>query len=114
MQRIRTLQRLHIQIGDIALPIRQLHAHLELLVEHEVVLPEAARAVVHAQHALLHLHLVGRAAPGHGVVFALLAAGPRDGDAAFAEGEAGAWACGLADAVLVRGGGGAAGRGATG
>jgi len=90
MQRIRPIQRLHIQIRNIALAVRQLHPDLEVLVEHHVVFPQPARAVVHAQHALLHLHFVRCAAPGHGVVFALLAPGACDGNAAFAEGQAGA------------------------
>ena len=88
-QRLGALQRLDIEIRNVALAIGQLHANFELLVEHHIVLPQTAGAVVHAQDALLHLHLVCRAAPGHGVVLALLAPGARDCHAAFGKGQAG-------------------------
>ena len=87
MQRLRALHRLHIEIGNIALAVWQLHTDLELGIEHHVIFPKAASPIVHAQNALLHLHLVGRAPPGYRVVFALLAPGTCDSDAAFGEGE---------------------------
>lgn len=88
MERVGTVERLHIQVGDIGLAIRQLHAYLELLVQHHVVFPQSALSIVYTQDTLLHLHLVGSAAPRDGVVFALLASGAGDGHTAFRKGEA--------------------------
>jgi hypothetical protein len=90
MQRLRPLTRLHIQIGNIALPISQLDSNFKLLVQHHIVFPQSSLAIIHTQDALLHLHLVGRAAPGYGIVLALLAPGAGDCDTAFGEGETGA------------------------
>lgn len=63
------------------------------VVEHHVVLPQAARAVEDAEHALLHVHVLGRGAPGERVVPLALGAfherrGAREGDAVFGVGEA--------------------------
>jgi hypothetical protein len=67
------------------------------LIEHHIVFPQPPLAVIYAQDAFLHLHLVGSAAPGYWVVLALLASGAGDGYAAFRESEAGA-RTGLLDA----------------
>jgi len=71
---IGALHDLHVKVGNVALAIRQRHAYFELGVEHHVIFPKTALSVVDAEDAFPHLHLVGRAAPADGVVFALLAA----------------------------------------
>ena len=68
-------------------------ADLVRVVEHHVVLPQAARAIEDAEHALLHVHVLGRGAPGERVVPLALGAfherrGAREGDAVFGVGEA--------------------------
>jgi len=88
MQGICAVEGLHVQICDVRLAVRQLHAHFKLLIEHHVVFPQPSLAVVYAQDALLHLHLVGCATPGYGVVLALLASRAGDGYASFGEGKA--------------------------
>ena len=89
VQSLGPLHRLYIQVRNIALAIRQLHSDLEVLIKHHVVLPQAPLPVVNAQNALLHLHLVGRTTPAHGVVLALLAARPGDCHAALGKGQPG-------------------------
>ena len=85
------LHGLHIEVGHVVLSIRQLHADLELRVKHHVVLPQPPWAIVDTHDALLHLHLLCRAAPRKRVVLALLAARGGDCDTALGEGEACSW-----------------------
>jgi hypothetical protein len=95
MDSLGPLERLHIQIRDILLPIAtgKTHAHLKLGVEHHIILPQSALAVVDTQHSLLHLHLLSVTAPAGRVVLPLLAArrGGRavEGDTRLGEGQAG-------------------------
>lgn len=89
VQSFSTLERLHVEICDVALAVGQLHPDLELLVEHHIIFPKAAWPVIDAQHTLFHLHLVGGATPGNGVVFPLLSARAADRNTAFGKSQAG-------------------------
>ncbi|KAH8638394.1 hypothetical protein IG631_06164 [Alternaria alternata] len=90
MQGICAVEGLDVQVCDVRLAIRQLCAYFKLLVEHHVIFPQPSLAIIYAQDALLHLHLIGSAAPRYRVVLALLASGTGDGYAAFGESEASA------------------------
>jgi hypothetical protein len=95
-----------IEIGGVspAVAAWQRNSHFVRGIEHHVVFPQSARAIEDAEHALLHVHVLGRGAPGQGVVLLSLAAFDQrwragEGYAVFGVGEA--LLSGLADGAVA-------------
>ena len=55
-----------IEVGSVrsAVAAGQRDSHLVRGIEHHVIFPQSPRTVEDAEHALLHVHVVGRGAPG--------------------------------------------------
>jgi len=85
-----SLERLDVEICDVVPAVGQLHADLELLVQHHVVLQQSARSIVNAQDPFLHLHFVGRTTPADWIVLPLLAPARCERNTALRKGQAGA------------------------
>jgi hypothetical protein len=92
VKRLCTIHCLYVEVCDVVFAIGQLHADLELGVEHHVVLPQPPWAVVDTHDTLLHLHLLCGAAPCKRIILALLAARRCDCDTTLGEGETRSWA----------------------
>ena len=60
------LHREDIEVGGVrsAVAAGQRDSHLVRGIEHHVIFPQSPRTVEDAEHALLHVHVVGRGAPG--------------------------------------------------
>jgi hypothetical protein len=95
-----------IEVGGVgpAVTAWQRNSHFVRGIEHHVVFPQSPRTVEDAEHALLHVHVLGRGSPGQGEVLLALAAFDQrwragEGNAVFGVGEA--LFSGLADGAVA-------------